>query len=273
MERIKDAIEKAKQQRQAEPVVAAQEVVVEQQASKPTDELDDLSYEQTHTVSLDPKHLEEHRIVAVGKSDPASWAFDLLRTQVLQKMDENGWRTIGVISPTPEAGKSVVSINLAISIAHWTQKTAMVVDFDFRRPKVGSYLGLKMEKSMNEYLDGNADLPDVLVNPGIPRLVILPTRKPIPKAAEVLSSTKIDSLIKELRDRYTSRIVIFDLPPLLNVDDSIAVLPKLDCVLFVIGNGMSSKSELEESVRLLSASNMLGVVLNKANAETRAYYY
>lgn len=273
MERIKDAIEKAKQQRQAAPATVPSAPLGAPKTSSPSHELEDLSYEHTQSVTLDAKHLEEHRIVAIGKSEPASWAFDLLRTQVLQKMDENGWRTIGVISPTPEAGKSVVSINLAISIAHWTQKTAMVVDFDFRRPRIGAYLGLKMEKSINEYLDGSAELSEVLVNPGIPRLVILPTRKPVQKAAEVLSSKKIDSLIKELRDRYESRIVIFDLPPLLNVDDSIAVLPKLDCVLFVVGNGMSSKSELEESMRLLSAQNLLGVVLNKAQTENRAYYY
>ena len=209
--------------------------------------LNALSYVQTKVVPLRPDHLERNRIVAYNKNSNMGGAFDLLRTQVLKVMEENGWRTLAITSPTPEAGKTVLAINLAMSIAHHTTKTALLVDFDLRRPTVGACLGLPMEKSLNEYLADEAELQEVLVNPTLPRFVVLPTRKPIPLSTEVLSSPAVSHLISDLRERYNSRVVIFDLPPILSSDDVITVLPKFDCVLLVVANGMNSKKEIEKA--------------------------
>lgn len=248
-----------------------------EQSSQPTplsgksSELSALSYVQTKVVPLCAEHLERQRIVAFNKNSNMGWAFDLLRTQVLKTMEENGWRTLAITSPTPEAGKTVLAINLAMSIAHYTTKTALLVDFDLRRPKVGTYLDLPMEKSLNDFLAGQADIQEVLVNPTLPRFVVLPTRKPVALSTEVLSSPKVGNLIADLRERYDSRIVIFDLPPLLSSDDAITVLPKFDCVLLVVANGMNSKKEIEDSLHHLATANLIGTVLNKAEPESRAY--
>lgn len=275
MERIKEALEKARGQRPKQP--AGSMVPDAQQVGTPAPfephELEKLNYEHTRTTTLDHAWLEKHRIVALNKNERASWTFDLLRTQVMQRMEERGWRTLAVVSPTPEAGKSVVSINLAMSIARQSHKTALLVDFDLRRPKVGEYLGLSMEKTLNEYFSGQADLSEIMVNPEIPRFVVLPTGRPVPKSAELLSSPQTQTLINELRERYDSRIVIFDLPPVLSADDAIAVLPMIDCVLLVVGNGMSKPVEIEETMRYLNSTNLLGVVLNKSEVEQAPHYY
>lgn len=281
MERIKLALEKAKAQQGATPVpapapVAVAEAPVAAWPAAPAAMLDEpaeVQYVNTRVVELDPAHLETHRIVAFNKNHPSNWAFDVLRTQVLQKMDQNGWRTLAITSPTLESGKSVVAINLATSIAHQTQRTAMLVDFDLRRPMVSRYLGLPAQTSLNEVFDGSAQVADALVNPGLPRLVVLPTQRPVPKSSELLSSRKVGHIITDLRDRYQDRIVIFDLPPVLAADDVIAVLPRIDCVLMVIGSGMSSQKEIEEGMRHLGGANLLGVVLNKDEAPVRKGYY
>lgn len=268
MERIKQAIEKAKQQALPSPVSKPQAMTSGGQPA----ELSALNYVQTKVVSLQAELLERNRIVAYNKNSSMGWSFDLLRTQVLKTMEENGWRTLAITSPTAEAGKTVLAINLAMSIAHHTTKTALLVDFDLRRPKVGAYLGLPMDKSLNDLLAGEAELQEVLVNPSLPRFVVLPTLKPVSHSTEVLSSSKVGNLITDLRERYESRIVIFDLPPLLSSDDAIAVLPKIDCVLLVVANGMSSKKEIEDSLHHLPAANLIGTVLNKVKAERRTYY-
>jgi protein-tyrosine kinase len=278
MERIKQAIEKAKNQQTSGTSQHAQphpnqDTTFKAPASQARDELADVSYKHTRVVKLHPEHLEKNRIVAFDKNNPKSMAFDLLRTQILQKMNENGWRTLAVTSPTPEAGKTVVAINLAISIAQQTNQTAMLVDFDLRRPKIGTYLGIPMEKSLNDLLDGRAELEDILVNPDMPRLVVLPTKSPVKKSSETLSSKKISDLIKDLRERYESRIIIFDLPPLLVTDDAIVVLPRIDCVLMVVGDGMSTKREVEDCLHQLPTAKLVGTVLNKAKVEPRDYYY
>lgn len=277
MERIKQAIDKAKKRRSTEASTPVQTHPDSRAASfapqlaQEPDELD-VNYKQTRVVKLQTEQLEKNHIVAFNKNDPRSMNFDLLRTHVLQKMKENGWRTLAITSPTPGAGKTVVAINLAMSIAHQTDKTAMLVDFDLRRPKIGAYLGIHAEKSLNDLLYGAAELTDVLVNPDMPRFVVLPTNSPVKKSSEILSSKKIAGLIRELRERYESRIVIFDLPPLLITDDAIALLPQIDCVLMVMANGMSTKREIEDSLRLLPAANLIGTVLNKAEIEPRSYY-
>lgn len=237
-----------------------------------TDVLGPFDYVQTKVVPLRAEHLERHRIVAYNKNSNMNWAFDLLRTQVLQTMEENGWRTLAITSPTPAAGKTVLAINLAMSIAHHTNKTALLVDFDLRRPRVGSTLGLPMDRALNDLLADKAGLEEVLVNPTLPRFVVLPTREPIPMSTEMLSSSKVGNLISDLRDRYESRICIFDLPPLLSSDDAITVLPKIDCVLLVVANGVNSKKDIEDCLYHLATANMIGAVLNKAEPETRDYY-
>jgi Mrp family chromosome partitioning ATPase len=269
MEKIKQAIEKARQQGGEKAEIPRPAAV----SPAPTSEIGEISYRQTRVVKLNPHHLEKHRIVALNKSDLSSVSFDLLRTQVLQKMEEHGWRTLAIVSPVPECGKTVVAINLAISIAYYTNKTAILVDFDLRKPKIAEYLGLPDGPSLNEVLEGDVDASEAFVNPGMPKLVVMPVARPIRKSAEMLASGKVKILIQDLRDRYKERVVIFDLPPLLNVDDAISVLPNIDCVLMVVGNGMVTKHEMEESLRHLNATNLVGVILNKAEIEQRNNYY
>jgi capsular exopolysaccharide synthesis family protein len=292
MERIKLAIEKARSGEKASPgevrslnsVVAA---VPEASKSVPHEvesppapngetlpvDAVEVQYERTAVVKLDPVVLDRHRVISHQKEHPASWVFDVLRTQVLQKMDENGWRTLAITSPSVESGKTMVSINLAMSISQQTQRTALLVDFDLRRPSVARSLGLNRPVSLNEVLAGNAEVAEALVNPGIERFVVLPTNRPVTHASEVLSSSKVGNLVSDLRERYSDRIVIFDLPPVLAADDVMAILPRIDCVLLVVGSGASNQREIEEAMNRLSRANLLGVVLNKDDAPSQNSYY
>lgn len=278
MERIKQAIEKNKKnQNQDRNVLAPSQVIQNnppiQISTAKQNELEEIEYRQTRVVQLNLEHLGKNRVVAFNKYDAMSINFDLLRTQVLQKMHENGWRTLAITSPAPEAGKTVVAINLAMSISQQTNKTVMLVDFDLRRPKVGTYLGLPMEKSLNDLLDDTANLSEVLVNPDMPRLVVLATKTSVRNSSETLSSQKISDLVKDLRQRYESRIVIFDLPPVLVIDDALALLPQIDCVLMVVANGMSTKREIEDSHKLIPTEKLVGTVFNKAELKLADNYY
>ncbi len=279
MEKIKEALAKAKQYAKQKPFEHKVERVSSEVAAPKSgfidteNELGNIAYRQTIVVKLDQRHLEKNRIVAHIKNNPITGVFDTLRTQVLQKMEENNWRTLAIVSPTPGSGKTLTSINLAISIAQQPHKTAMLVDFDLRRPRVANYLGLHTEKSLNEFLSGKAELSEVMVNPGIPRLVVLPTQRPVNRSAETLSSSMVANLIKSVKERYKSRVVIFDLPPMLNSDDAMVVLPQIDCILLVVASGMSTETEIEETLHHLPQENLLGVILNKSDTESKGYYY
>jgi capsular exopolysaccharide synthesis family protein len=274
MEKIKRAIEESKRKQQnnkhkdsySDPVLPLKSVMQHDEQ--------EINYEFTRVVSLNPEHLTKNRIVAFNKNDQLSISFDILRTQVIKKMMENGWRTIGITSPTPGCGKTVLSINLAMSIAQHENRTALLVDFDLRRPSVAKYLGLPSGQSLNEVLTGEDTMEHALINPGVERFVVLPTFTPVKKSSEILSSGKVANLITELRERYKERIVIFDLPPMLGSDDAMIMMPQVDCVLLVVGNGMVGKEELKECMRYVDTDKLLGTVLNKVEQpQVKRLYY
>lgn len=272
MERIKDALDKARVSRQtkrdaysAVPARVARTTVKSSKLSK-------VAYEQTQVLELNPEVLDANRIVSYTKTDARSANFDILRTQVLQKMRANDAKTLAITSPSPECGKSVIAINLAFSIAQNTTDSVLLVDFDLRRPSIARYLGIKVEPSLFDYLSGDVELDEVLINPGIPRVVVLQNQRPIINASETLASTKVADLIAEVRDRYKDRVVIFDLPPLLTVDDAMVMIPNVDATLLVVAAGISKTSEIKECARFLKDSNMIGVVMNKSDAKTVEYY-
>src|SRR5262245_31657465 len=123
----------------------------------------DLSF-RTKEAELDRRHLEAHRIIAHNVADPRSRSFDMLRTQVLQSMDRQGWQFLAITSPTAGCGKTVTSINLALSIARQSERSVLLVDMDLPRPQVANYLGLECQQGLLDVLEGREMLPDVLVN-------------------------------------------------------------------------------------------------------------
>lgn len=274
MEKIKRAVEAVKQTQKNyhETDDLPKQIIPHNNFYYQTDALDsdeaNFKYSDTRVLALNYEQLAKNRIVALNKNNINSLSFDILRTQVIKKMMKNGWRTIGITSPVPGCGKTMVSINLAISISHQINRTAMLVDFDLRRPSISKYLGLEVTPSLNEVLIGEATVSESLINPGIDRLLILPTARPVKNSSEILFSKKIANLVAEFRNRYAERIVLFDLPPLLGTDDAMIMMSQVDCVLVVIGNGMVSENDLLESMRYVDSNKLLGTVLNKSNSES-----
>lgn len=272
MERIKQAIEKVKNQQHLAQSGIQKITNQTHDSLAPQDKLVNETGKAIRLVKLRAEYLEKNYIFAFNKNDTRSMLFDLLRTTVLQKMEEHGWRTLAITSPTPEAGKTMVAINLAMSIAQLTNMNAILADFDLRRPKIGSYLGIPIGHSLNELLNGASKLEDVLVNSDVSRLLVLPTNSVVKNSSEMLTSKIMAGVIQSLREWNESGIVIFDLPPVLVADDAIALLPQVDCVLMVVADGMTTKREIEDSLRLLKSANLIGTVFNKTEVKQMDYY-
>ena len=87
-----------------------------------------------------------------------------------------------------------------------------------------------------------------------------------------MASQTMGTLLQTIKRDFRSRIVIFDLPPLLIGDDVISILPRMDAVLLVAGVGTTSVSDIKESQKHLQHSNVLRVVLNKVTDTSDDYY-
>jgi len=84
----------------------------------------------------------------------------------------------------------------------------------------------------------------------------------------MLNSPKMAELVRDIKSRYHSRIIIFDLPPVLSSADALAFSPYVDAALLVIEEGLTRKQDVERAVELLSNINIVGTVLNKAESKT-----
>lgn len=231
-----------------------------------------IEYKQTRRIDVPQTVLSENRLIAGNRSDPRATAFRMLRTQVLHAMRENGWSALGITGPTSGIGKSLVATNLAISISLEVNQTVLLVDLDLRRPSIHKYFGFEPDRGLIDYLKGEAELKDLFINPAFQRLVLIPGRDTSTESSELLSSPRMAKLVKDLKSKYESRIIVFDMPPLLNLDDTMVFLPNVDSALLVFENGKNTESEVQDAMRLLESTNLIGTVLNKADEEIRDYY-
>lgn len=241
-----------------------------------TDEqsLDTIRYTKTQTLAIDQNVLRNNRVIMGLHNDPRANLFRILRTNVLKQLRENNWNSFAITSAMQDAGKTLVSVNLAIAIAMEGNQSVLLVDADLRRPSVSQYLGIECEFGLVDCLKNDVPLEDVLVNPGgIERLVVLPGKNSHANSSELISSRKMLSLIQEIKSRYKSRIIIFDLPPLFAADDAMVLMSYADAALLVVEDGKNTPDELQHSMNILEQTNLLGLVLNKSRQPLPTYQY
>ena len=229
---------------------------------------------RTRVLPVSEQTLDRHRIVtALTAPSLAKDAYRMLRTRVSQRLRSNGWNSLCVTGPLQGAGKTVTATNLAVSLAMEPQRSVLLVDLDLRRPSIHEYFGYRPEVGISSYLFEGVAIEDILFSPGIERLVVLPGCENISDSSEVLGSSRLLELAEELKNRYSDRIVIFDMPPLLAVDDALAFSPNVDAVLLVAENGATTEDDLRRAVDCLSNVPILGTVLNKSEGTSSDKYY
>ncbi len=180
---------------------------------------------------------------------------------------------IGVTSPTAGCGKTVVSTNLALSIARHN-RPVLLVDMDLQKPQVANYLGLNCKQGVLSVLEGKTDFASSIIEARIKNqtMSVLPCEASTLNSSEWMASRPMDAIMQQIRRDYKDCVVIFDLPPVLAGDDVITILPQLDCVLFVAAVGTTTVSDIKESNKHLEATSVVRFVLNKS-AEMPATYY
>ncbi|MGJ0483995.1 MAG: CpsD/CapB family tyrosine-protein kinase [Methylomicrobium sp.] len=222
---------------------------------------------------IDMDVLRENRIVMGLDNDPRADIFRVLRTNVLRQLRQNNWNSFGITSATPGAGKTFISVNLAIAIAMEEDQNVLLVDADLKCPGVGQHLGLRFDVGLIDCLTSDLSLYDACINPGIERLVVLPGRNSNKNPSELISSRRMRDLIKEIKSRYESGIIIFDLPPLFAADDALLFMPHTDAALLVVEDGKNTPEELQHSMYILEETNLLGLILNKSKQALPTYQY
>lgn len=272
MERIKQALDKARGERDRGLGKSPMKPDGGAKGSGAAVAEDEIRYSQTRVVELDKDLLHQNHIIFGDEDREGLTAYKMLRTQVLQRMVARDWNALAITSPAAGDGKTLTAVNLAISLARELHHTVLLVDLDLRNPSIHKYLGFEPEFGIDDYLLHGASLSDVMINPGIERLVVIPAREVVMNSSELLATPAMGNLVQELKSRYPSRMVLFDVPPLLASDDALSFSPHIDAFLVVLRESKTTKDEVEHALQLIKNVELLGTVLNGSQEKIATYY-
>lgn len=216
---------------------------------------------------------ENARILPPGATGPHGAAYKMLRTQVLRRLDQLGASTLGVMSAQAGEGKTLTAINLAIAIAADPARTVLLVDFDLRNPNIHRRFGYQPSVGVEDCLRLRRPVQDAMFKvAGYERLTILPARERLEHSSELLTASSTVEAVTEMRTRYANRIVIFDVPPVLQADDALAFARYLQAGLLVIGEGKARRDDVSRVFQLLHELPFVGSVLNGSREPARTMY-
>lgn len=255
----------APQQAEARPRVRAR-------AQRPAP-IDATQVREFRPVTMDAHTLERNCILPRVTDQAALRAFKILRTRVLRRLADNQWHSLAVTGIVPGEGKTLTAVNLAIALAQDVNTWVFLIDLDLQRPQIGRTLGIDFPKGLGDYLNGEATLDEIVYNPGLPRLALIPNGSPCAQSSEYLNSPRMYDLVNALEKEQPRRILVFDMPPLMASDDVLAFAPQVDGVLLVVSEGMTRRTALRGAQDILSEMNLVGTVLNRSRERNDSAYY
>jgi capsular exopolysaccharide synthesis family protein len=177
-----------------------------------------------------------------------------------------------VSSPEPLDGKTLVAANLSVAIASGMNEYVMLVDCDLRRPTLHQRFGVKPHQGVREYLEKGTSLHPYLLDTPAKKLKLFPGGKPPTNPSELLSSEKMRHLVKELKDRYEDRYIIFDAPPAQFTAETAFLASMMDGVLLVVRSGKTSEPLISQAIESIGRERILGLVFNASRESEKAYY-
>jgi capsular exopolysaccharide synthesis family protein len=202
---------------------------------------------------------------------PFTENYKAIRTGLLLSSADRPPKKLLVTSAQPGEGKTVTAINLATAIA-MSEYKVLLVDADLRKPRISKALNLPNTKGLSTYLAGASDM-DIIQDGPVPNLSIITSGPLPPNPSELLSSNRLNFLIRTLAEEFD--IIIFDTAPLLSVTDGLILSKVLDGTILVIRAGKTNYDEVKRALKGLTDLNahVLGLVLNAFDTKKNEYYY
>lgn len=182
--------------------------------------------------------------------------------EVMRGMSAN---TLMIASALPGAGKTFISLNLAVSMAQELDWTVLLVDADVTRPTLSRRLGVADAPGLVTLLEQEArEVSELVYKTSVPGLQVLPAGPSRPNVKELLGSQRMRSLVADLTERHDRRIVIFDSPPLLLTSEARVLASYVGQIVLVVEAGVTPRRSVLEAIETLDPTKAINLVLNKS---------
>lgn len=198
-------------------------------------------------------------------------AYSSIRTNLLFSQQGDECPVFVVTSPTANNGKSINSVNMAVSFAQMGKKT-LLIDSDMRNPTLHRLFSIPVKNGLSEILAGLTDSITVSKTE-IENLSLLTAGKIPPNPSELLASERTDKLLAFVKQHYDC--VFIDTPPVNLVTDPTAFATKSTGYIMVIKSGVTDTQSTKRAVDALQSlgANIVGFVLNDAMETNGMKYY
>ena len=230
----------------------------------------DASFAKTD-VLYDENYIDENLVTLLKPQSFEAEQFKILRTNLLFPSSGKSPRTIMFTSSVPDEGKSLMSSNLAISIAQSIQEHVLLIDGDIRRPCIHTRFGFGNVPGLSEHLAKGLPLSSLILKTKVDKLSILPGGTPPHNPSELISSKQMFNLLQEVKYRYSDRFIVIDSPPPRLTAESYAISRQVDGVVVVIEYGSTSREMVSEIIKVIGKDKIIGVVLNKFDMRFASY--
>jgi capsular exopolysaccharide synthesis family protein len=181
-------------------------------------------------------------VVTSGNRKVIAEQFRILRSNLQYILTKAPKPVIMVTSSFSGEGKSFISTNVGAVMALANKKT-VILEFDIRKPKIASGLGMTKHAGLTNYILGKVTLESLPVPvEGYENLYVLPCGPIPPNPAELLLDTKLDELFAYLRQNFD--VVVMDTAPVGMVSDAMNLSRFADCTLYIVRQGHTYKKQI-----------------------------
>jgi capsular exopolysaccharide synthesis family protein len=223
---------------------------------------------------LHPAPTPEQRLVALTEPNgTGAEMFRVLATRLAHMQHKRRLQKLLITSSVVDEGKSVVSVNLALTLARRPNERVLLIEADLRRPTAGALLSSSSLVGINEWCDCKLSLEDCLYRVGELPLWFMPAGHAMQEPLPLLESDRFAKMLEAVSAHFDW--VLLDATPMLPMADSTSLSRLCDGVLVVVREGVTRKRVLNKAVASIEKSKLLGMVFNQAsslNIDYDAYY-
>jgi protein-tyrosine kinase len=227
--------------------------------------------ENCRKLEVPPADLVRRQFKGSISLSPAEESYRALRTRLLRLRAAQGLRSVVITSATQGEGKTLTSLNLALSCAQLQDMRVLLIDADIRSCGLSRFLGSPAGPGLSDVLAGKCEPGVAILATDLPNLYVMSSGSPAMPAAELLASSRWPELIGWCNESF--KLIVVDSPPILNLSDVELIAAGCDGVLMVVRAQVTKRDVLRKSARQIDEKKLLGAIYNAAEGASRIYNY
>jgi capsular exopolysaccharide synthesis family protein len=206
---------------------------------------------------------------------PMSTEVHKLGTRLWLQAQQDQLKVILVTSAVRGEGKSTMVAYLAAALAMHPGRSILAVDLDFRNCSLNSYLGVDVERGLEDVLSGRCGIADAIVRSplrdDLSGLDLIGPGEGDGDPQLLLNSARLQEIFQVLRKSYD--LIVVDSPPLIPVADASSLIPLCDAVILAVMAGVTTKHHLNRARELCLSlgTRILGIVVGNVQEAAPEY--